>query len=131
MNRLAHGASYSNVLEIEATIANSKLSSSTTLIPNDIYQHIPTTAVYDNIDRLEETLSGCGTTLLLNGVLVQQAFIGPPLPPVISCMEKTKNNGALKFLNVYYQLTMQVENRKFLFFHALIKNYQQKPFRYN
>ena len=37
---------------METTIAKSKLSSSITLIPNDIHQHIPTTSVYDNIDRL-------------------------------------------------------------------------------
>ena len=39
----------------------------------------PTTAVYDNIDRLEETRSGCGTTPRVNGVLVQQTFIVPPV----------------------------------------------------
>ena len=81
MNRLDHGISYSKVLEIRTTIANSKLSSSTTLIPNYIHQHIPTTAVYDNIDRLEETLSKSDTTHQVNGVLVHQAFIGPSLPP--------------------------------------------------
>ena len=61
-------------------------------MPNEIHQHIhiPTTAVYNNIDRLEETISGCGTTRRVNGVLVEQAFIGPPLPPLISCMEKNK-----------------------------------------
>lgn len=85
-----HGASYSKVLEIETTIANSKLSSSTTLIPNEIHQHISNTSVYDNIDRLVDTLSGCGTSHRVNGVLVQQAFIGPLLPPVIRHMEKTK-----------------------------------------
>ena len=52
MKRLGHGVSHGKVLEIEARIANSKLSSSTTLIPNDIQQHIPNAAIYDNIDRL-------------------------------------------------------------------------------
>ena len=59
-------------------------------MPNDIHQNIPTTAVYDNIDRLEETLGGCGTTHRVNGVLVHQTFVGPPLPLVSSRMEKTK-----------------------------------------
>ena len=63
INRLGHRVSYSKVLKIETTITHTKLSSSTTLIPNDIHQHIPTTALYDNIDRLEEALSGYGTTL--------------------------------------------------------------------
>ena len=39
--------------------------------------------------------------------------------------------GVLKFLNVYYLLTMLVEKQKFLFFLALIENYQHKAFRYN
>ena len=86
---MGHGVSYSKVLEIESTIANSKLSSSTKLTPNDI-QHILTTAVYDNIDGLGEKLSGCGTTNQVNGALVKQAFIDAPLQPVISRMEKTK-----------------------------------------
>ena len=59
-------------------------------MPNDIHQNIPTTAVYDNIDRLEETLGGCGKTHRVNGVLVHQTFVGPPLPLVSSRMEKTK-----------------------------------------
>ena len=36
MNRLGHGVSHNKVLEIETTITNSKLSSSTTPMPNDI-----------------------------------------------------------------------------------------------
>ena len=96
-----HGASYSKVLEIETTIANSKLSSSTTLIPNEIHQHISNTSVYDNIDRLVDTLSGCGTSHRVNGVLVQQAFIGP-LCHQLSVIWKKQKNGELKFLNVYY-----------------------------
>ena len=121
MNRLDHGISYSKVLEIRTTIANSKLSSSTTLIPNYIHQHIPTTAVYDNIDRLEETLSKSDTTHQVNGVLVHQAFIGPSLPPE----KKTE----LQFLNMYYQFTMVAEYQNFMFFHALIRNYEQKAFK--
>ena len=127
MNPLSYGvSSYSKVLEIVTTITNSKLSSSTTLIPNNIYQHISARAVYDNIDRLEEALSRCGTTHRKNGVFVQQAFIGLSLPPVISCKEKTKKRSI-----EVPQLTMLVETQNFLFFHDLIKNYQQKAFRYN
>ena len=126
MNPLSHGVSYSKALEIVTTITNSKLSISTTLIPNDIYQHISTRAVYDNIDRLEEALSGCGTTHRKNGAFVQQAFIGLSLPAVISCKEKTKKQSI-----EVPQLTMLVEIRNVLFFHDLIKNYQQKVFRYN
>ena len=36
--------------------------------------------VYDNTDRLEETISGAGTTHRVNGIVIQKAFIGPKLP---------------------------------------------------
>ena len=35
--------------------------------------------VYDNIDRLEETLYGARTTHRVNGIVIQKAFIGPKL----------------------------------------------------
>ena len=37
----------------------------------------PTGVIYDNIDRLEETLSGAGTSHRVNGIAVQRGFIGP------------------------------------------------------
>ena len=120
MNSLGHGVSYSKVLEIETTISNSKLSISTTLIPNDIDWHTPFTAVYDNVDGLEETLSGCSTAHRVNGVLLKQDF-----------GKAVWNKGTMKFFNVYNQLTMLAENQKFLIFHALIKYDQEKAFRYN
>ena len=45
--------------------------------------------MYDNIDRLEETLSGGGTTHRVNGIAIQKAFIGPLLPPVPVEISKT------------------------------------------
>ena len=36
--------------------------------------------VYDNTDRLEETLYGARTTHRVNGIVIQKAFIGPKLP---------------------------------------------------
>ena len=120
MNSLGHGVSYSKVLEIETTISNSKLSISTTLILHDIDRHTLFTAVYDNVDRLEETLSGCGTAHRVNGVLLLQDF-----------GKAVWNKGTMKFFNVYNQLTMLAESQKFLIFHALIKYDQEKAFRYN
>ena len=58
-------------------MALQKLSRVETLIPDNIQQNIPVTLVYDNIDRLEETLSGSGTSHRVNGIIVQQAFMGP------------------------------------------------------
>ena len=36
--------------------------------------------VYDNIDRLEETLYSARTTHRVNGIVIQKSFIGPKLP---------------------------------------------------
>jgi hypothetical protein len=77
LNRLGHGVSYSKVAEIEAALATQKLSEAETIVPSAIQRNIPATLVFDNIDRLEETLSGSGTTHRVNGIVVQQAFIGP------------------------------------------------------
>jgi len=46
--------------------------------------------VYDNIDFLEKTLPGGGTTHRVNGIAIQKAFIGPLLPPVPVEISKTK-----------------------------------------
>ena len=46
--------------------------------------------MYDNIDRLEETLSGGGTTHRVNGIVIQKAFIVPKLPPESVEIPKTK-----------------------------------------
>ena len=77
LNRLGHGVSYSKVAEIEVALASQKLSEAETIVPSAIQRNIPATLVFDNIDRLEETLSGSGTTHRVNGIVVQQAFIGP------------------------------------------------------
>ncbi len=43
-----------------------------------------------HIDRLEETLSGSGTSHRVNGIAIQPAFIGPMLPPAKTTIPKTK-----------------------------------------
>jgi len=54
-------------------------------LPENIQAHINTTLAWDNIDRLEETLSGAGTSHRVNGIAVQARHFGPslPLPPGI------------------------------------------------
>ena len=46
--------------------------------------------VYDNIDRLEETPSGAGTTPRVNGIVIKKAFIGSKLPRNLIDIPKTK-----------------------------------------
>ena len=43
-------------------------------LPENIQAHVNTTLAWDNIDRLEETLSGAGTTHRVNGIAAQAAL---------------------------------------------------------
>ncbi|KAK3884772.1 hypothetical protein Pcinc_010958 [Petrolisthes cinctipes] len=49
-------------------------------MPEQIQPLIPTTLAWDNIDRLEETLSGGGTSHRVNGIAVQPTVYGPHPP---------------------------------------------------
>lgn len=64
LNRLGHGVSYSQVEEIDTALCVQKLSVSEgqAALPRDIHPGIFTTLAWDNIDRLEETTSGDGTS---------------------------------------------------------------------
>jgi len=48
--------------------------------PESIQPHINTTLAWDNIDRLEETLSGAGTSHRVNRIAVQEQHFGGPFP---------------------------------------------------
>ena len=50
-------------------------------LPDNIRPHISTSLAWDNIDRLEETLSGGDTSHRVNGIDVQSRHFGPHLPP--------------------------------------------------
>ena len=83
LNRLGHGISYSKLLEIETSLCMLKLSRSQEMslcLPKHIVPHVHTTVAFDNIDRLEETLSGGGTSHRVNGIIVQPKVCGPFLP---------------------------------------------------
>ena len=77
LNRLGHGISRSKVAEIEAALAMQKISNTASILPAGIQTNVQVCLVFDNIDRLEETLSGDGTTHRVNGIAIQEAFIGP------------------------------------------------------
>ena len=49
-------------------------------LPENIQAYVNTTLAWDNIDRLEETLSGAGTSHRVNGIAVQARHFGPNLP---------------------------------------------------
>ena len=93
LNRFGHAISQSKLSEIETAQAIMKITSTQTegvVLPEEVQIGQPTTLVYDNIDRLEETLSGSGTSHRVNGITIQKGFIGPlPLKKYIS-IPKTK-----------------------------------------
>ena len=83
LNRLGHAISYSKLLEIETSLCMLKLSKSQSIslcLPKYILPHVNTTVAFDNIDRIEETLSGGGTSHCVNGIIVQPKVYGPFLP---------------------------------------------------
>ena len=90
LKKLVHGVSYSKLLEVDTANAIQKIVSSSGLIPDEIQPLQQISLVYDNIDRLEETLSGGGTTHSVNGISMQKAFIGSKLPPESVDVPKSK-----------------------------------------
>ena len=50
--------------------------------PENIQAYVNTTHAWYNIDRLEETLSGAGTSHRVNGIAIQARHFGPSLPPL-------------------------------------------------
>lgn len=84
LNRCGHGVSYSQIEELNTALWLQKLSrvsQNEVPMPGNIIPHINTTLAWDNIDRLEETLSGEGTSHRVNGIAIQTKMFGPHLPP--------------------------------------------------
>ena len=79
INRFGHGISYSKTLEIATALALQKMveAESGVVLPNEVQSLQPTSLVFNNIDRLEETLSGASTSHRVNGITIQRGFIGP------------------------------------------------------
>ena len=90
LNRYGHGISHSQLEEINTALCMQKMATTKSEIPlpANIQPHVSTTLVWDNIDRLEKTLSGEGTSHRVNGIAVQARHFGPhPLteqPPGIT-----------------------------------------------
>lgn len=84
LNRCGHGIAYSQLEEMNTALCLHKMASTTENeipLPENIQPYINTTLAWDNIDRLEETLSGAGTSHRVNGIAVQARHFGPSLPP--------------------------------------------------
>ncbi len=84
LNKLGHGISYSQLEENDTALCLQKMASNNQgpLLPSSIKPYIFTNLAWDNIDRLEETLTGKGTSHRVNGIAVQPKVFGPHLPPI-------------------------------------------------
>ena len=81
LNRCGHGIAYSQLEEINTALCLQKMASTSEIpLPDNIQPHVSTTLAWDNIDRLEETLSGEGTSDRVNGIAVQARHFGPQFP---------------------------------------------------
>lgn len=77
LNRLGHCVYYALIEQIETAPCLQKLASQSNKNVNlsaNINPHVFTTLVWANIDRLEETLSGGGTSHHVNGIVIQPEF---------------------------------------------------------
>lgn len=93
LNRLGHGISYSQLEEVDTSLCLQKLAMTPedgVPLPNNIYPGQNTVLAFDNIDRLEGTLSGGGTSHRVNGIAVQPVTYGPHQEIVVPKVSKTK-----------------------------------------
>ena len=92
LDRLGHSVSYSQLEEIDTTLCLQKLSLSEGdgPLPENIHPGVFTTLVWDNIGRLEETISGEGTSHRVNGIVLQTKLVDPHPSKVLPSVDKTK-----------------------------------------
>ena len=73
LNRCGHGVAYSQIEELNTALCLLKMAmtpENAVPFPDNIKPHISTSLAWDNIDRLEETLSGRGTSHRVNGIAI-------------------------------------------------------------
>ncbi|KAG0710546.1 hypothetical protein GWK47_022606 [Chionoecetes opilio] len=94
LNKFGHGVSYDQLEENDTALCLQKLAmgfNQRAVLPLSIKPHVFTNLAWDNIDRLEETLTGKGTSHRVNGIAVQTKFYGPyPPRPELPRIDKLK-----------------------------------------
>ena len=94
LNRLGQGIAYSQLEELNTSLCLQKLCMPEQTgfpLPDNILVCTDTILAFDNIDRLENTLSGGRTSHRINGIAVQHAVYGPhPEPITAPRVEKSK-----------------------------------------
>lgn len=93
LNRLGHGIDYTQLEEIDTSLCLQKLAMAAENcipLPGNIHPYKRITLAFDNIDRIEGTLSGGGTSHRVNGIAVQPAVCGPHPEKVLPKVDKSK-----------------------------------------
>ena len=83
LNKFGHGVSYSQLEENDTALCLQKLATGLNhrvALPASIKPYVFTNLAWESIDRLEETLTGKGTSHRVNGIAVQAKVYGPYLP---------------------------------------------------
>ena len=83
LTKYGHGMSYTPLEENDTALCLQKLASGLdkkVSLPASIKPHVFTNLAWDNIDRIEETLTGKGTSHCVNGIVVQPRVFGPNPP---------------------------------------------------
>ena len=88
--RLGHSVSYSQEIDTALCLQKLSLSESDVPLPANIHPGIFTTLAWDNIDRLEESISVEGTPHRVNGTVVQTKLVDPQPPKVLPLVDNTK-----------------------------------------
>ena len=78
LNQLEHRISYSQVQAL--CLQKVELAKDNVTLSVNIHPYMFTTLGWDNIDQLEETISGASTFHRVNGIAVQAKVIGPIQP---------------------------------------------------
>jgi len=86
-------------------------------LPDDIQRHVGTILAWDNVDILEETLSGEGISHRVNGIAVQARHFGRQLllEPLTQISKTNAEDGCgprSRFLEVTRQEALENERRK-------------------
>jgi hypothetical protein len=101
LNRSGHGVSYSQLEEIDTALCLRKLalqSEDSVALPECIQPNVQVTLAFENIDRLEETLSGGGTSHRVNGIIVQPTTFGPQPLKDLQIRDPKQKDRTVKFV---------------------------------
>lgn len=92
LNRFGHGISYEQLLSVETAMAEKQIAAEEggVVLPSNVQPNVFSLFAWDNIDILEETLSGRGTTHCTNGIVVQRQVAWCEPPPLQTQERRTR-----------------------------------------